>query len=170
MALAVKSQQPGAKPNGEPLSTPQLARLMGVPSNKIREFIVDGMPVFRRGGQGTPNILSSADCIQWLRERGIGRPGPKTSENDPKRRIESLRAEEIELELAKKRGEVITIDKIEPWARDEAAKLRTATVDIIRDARAEFGEDAGSWLEDRLSRMLNRFANGLATAGEREEV
>src|SRR5678815_2296464 len=93
-------QQQETKPRGIACSVPEMARLMDVTNGKIREFITEGMPVFSGGGKGKANVLSSADCIEWLRQRGFGKAGPKSTkqfdEDDPRKRFELLKLEQTE--------------------------------------------------------------------------
>jgi phage terminase Nu1 subunit (DNA packaging protein) len=155
---------------GKPLSTQEFAALMDVTSHQIREFINDGMPVYKLGGKGKQHILSSADCISWLRQRKgnglVGRPPKEIDENDPKSRINAIKVERAEIDLAEKRGDLIHTADLSPFIDDKMVIMRGEFVQIPEEFREEFPEAPPigrmvRWLNDRITGTLNRLATGL---------
>lgn len=162
--MAKNSQQLAQPLKGEALSVPQLAKLMAVSNVKIREFITEGMPVYSGGGKGIPNVLSSADCIQWLRQRGTAKLGRKPNssvnpetENDPKRQMERLKLEQTEIELGRERGDLVSMADMIPKVREAATNFRIGLLDIVRDFREDHGDGIADELERRIRTTLKSF-------------
>lgn len=95
----------------------QLAAMFGVTEKTIVEWQDEGMPVELRGQAPRPNEYLAADCIRWYVDREVR----KVRAESPRDRVFRLQAEDLELKLAEKRGQLVPTAMIEP-------KLRAAIV------------------------------------------
>lgn len=91
----------------------QIADLFGVAPKTIVEWQEAGFPIAVRGGPGVPSEYESESCINWL----IGREVRKVQAETPRDRLFRLQAEEMEIKLAKERGQLIPASLLEPALR-----------------------------------------------------
>lgn len=165
--MPIKQQHQVQTLRGIACSVPEFAKLMNVTPNAIRALIMEGMPVYDGGGKGKSNVLSSADCIQWLRGRGFPKSGrkPKSEtdpepDNDPKRQMERLKLEQTEIELGRDRGELVSMSEMIPKVREAATQFRIGLLDIVRDFRELHGDEIAAKLERRMRATLKTFETG----------
>jgi terminase small subunit / prophage DNA-packing protein len=111
----------------------QLASMFGVHRSTISQWQADGMPVLKRsskGGKGGGNQFDTADVLDWYKKRAIK---SATGSDDDQLPIEEVRRRKIaaeaelqELELAKKKGEVIELSEVKRDLIDKMVNLRSA--------------------------------------------
>lgn len=87
-----------------------IAALFGVVPKTITEWQEAGFPVAVQGGPGVPSQYDSAACIRWLVDRDVR----KVQSESPKDRVLRLQAENLELDLAARRGTLIEAATVEP--------------------------------------------------------
>lgn len=136
----------------------QVADAFGVAPKTIVEWQAQGFPVAERGGPGVPSQYELAECINWLVKRAVD----KIQGESPRDRLFRLQADQLEMDLAVKRGQLIPANAVEP-------KLRAAIVSAREQFLAEpprlsmliQGRDrAGA--EDLIFEAFERFLTKLA--------
>lgn len=126
-----------------------LAAMFGVAPKTIVEWQEQGLPIHKRGKPGVPSQYQADECIAWY----VAREVAKVQGESPRDRLARLQAEEIELRLAEKRGQLVPTSSIEPmWTAmvgsargylrgqsDDLAELmeHTEGVEAKRDLLAE---------------------------------
>ncbi len=106
----------------------RIAEVFGVAPKTIVEWQEAGFPVAVRGGPGVPSEYESADCIAWMVKREVG----KVQEESPRDRVFRLQADNLEIDLAEKRGRLIPVDAVEPKWR---AACLAARESLLRERR-----------------------------------
>jgi phage terminase Nu1 subunit (DNA packaging protein) len=126
-----------------------LADLFGVTVKTIAEWQEQGMPIAVRGKPGVASEYDSKACIEWRVQHEL----EKVKGESPKDRLDRLRGDREELELAEKRGQLVPADQVEPmwdgmvaaarsFLRSEVNRLaqlleQTSGVEAKRDLIAE---------------------------------
>lgn len=142
-----------------------IADMFGVSRETIDNWQQQGMPVAKRGGPGVPSEYESAACIDWLVTREVG----KVQAEKPADRLARLKADEIELNLAERRGLLIPAEQLEPKLRaafvaarehwlNEPARLSRAiqgkredeAEELLRQAFEEFLARLARWRDAEL--------------------
>lgn len=75
----------------------QLADVMGKHVNTIQKWQLEGMPVAQLGENGTENVYDTEAVIQWYVNRMLDQANPDHEKN----RLDRVRADKIELDMAK---------------------------------------------------------------------
>lgn len=84
--------------------------MFGVAPKTIVEWQEQGMPIAERGRPGVPSLYDSRACIDWYLQREMNKANVET----PRDRLARLQADEVELKLAERRGQLVPADQIEP--------------------------------------------------------
>ena len=87
-----------------------MADVLGVAPKTIVEWQEQGLPIASRGRPGVASEYDSAAVIEWLVQREV----TKVQAEGPRDRLARLQADEIELRLAEKHGQLVPADKVEP--------------------------------------------------------
>lgn len=91
----------------------ELADIMGITQKSLSLWQRDGLPVKLETENGLSNQYDTAEVIAWY----VARELAKTSGESPKDRLARLQGDNVELELATKRGLLIEASEIEPaWS------------------------------------------------------
>lgn len=88
----------------------EIAELLGVTARTITEWQATGMPIAVQGGPGVPGEYDAPACIRWLVEREVR----KVQGENPRDRLDRLRGDELEMNLARERGKLIEAGTVEP--------------------------------------------------------
>lgn len=99
-----------------------IADMFGVSRETIDNWQQQGLPVAKRGGPGVPSEYDSAPCIAWYVDREVG----KVQAEKPGDRLARLKADEIELNLAERRGLLIPAEQLEPKLKAAFVAAREA--------------------------------------------
>lgn len=91
----------------------ELAGMFGVTPKTITEWQADAMPVAVQGGPGVASEYDSVDCIRWLVQREVR----KVQGESPKDRLHRLQGDDLEIKLARERGQLIQAATVEPAMR-----------------------------------------------------
>ncbi|MDK9705004.1 MAG: terminase small subunit [Sulfuritalea sp.] len=92
----------------------ELAEIFGVSARTITEWQAGGMPVAVHGGPGVPGEYDSVACVRWLVDREVRKvQGPES----PKDRLSRLQGDDLEMKLARERGQLIPAAAVEPAMR-----------------------------------------------------
>lgn len=88
---------------GKSVNKRELAEIIGVSERTFSEYQKDGsFPIVSSGGRGSENVYDTANVIQWLIEREVlRRAGEK-----PKDRLDRVKADKVELDLAERLGQL----------------------------------------------------------------
>lgn len=97
-----------------------LADMFSVAPKTIVEWQESGLPIAIQGGPGIPSEYDSAACIRWLVEREVH----KVQGESPKDRVLRLQAENLEMDLAERRGTLIDAGAVEPMMRAAIVSAR----------------------------------------------
>lgn len=98
----------------------EIAAMFGVTARTITDWQEAGMPIARQGGPGVPGEYDSELCIRWLVEREVR----KVQGESPKDRVLRLQAENMEMDLALRRGTLIDVAAVEPMMRAAIVSAR----------------------------------------------
>ena len=110
-----------------------IADVLGVSAKTVVQWQEAGMPVLERGRPGVPSIYESADCVRWCIDREV----TKAVGEKPKDRLDRVRAEAIEMDMAVKRGQLIAADAIEPRMRAAIVSAR----ELLSQERSKLARD-----------------------------
>lgn len=122
---------------GDLLSTPDMARLMGLSEARVRQLAARGtIPQASRGKfdpfQVMPAYLAS------LRAAASGRAGPAPGElQDERLRIQRAKRIKLELEAARMAGAMVDVAKV----RDQAAKIASIVMAAIGNLPARLSDE-----------------------------
>ena len=110
-----------------------LSHLWGVALNTVKAWVRRGCPVVARGGRGREWQFDTAAVAQWREEQAAAAAVGDTSAIDleeARRRKEAALAAMAELDLAKRRGEVVEIEAIADIVGEEYTRLRARLLAI----------------------------------------
>src|SRR6267143_1473298 len=107
---------------GQIVNRNEMAGILGCSPGTLDRHVAAGCPIIQRGTTKTGHKFNSADVIRWIEGRkstaGIG-------QSDPARRRYMLAAAELkEIQLAEKRGELVSISVVTATLRDELTAVR----------------------------------------------
>jgi phage terminase Nu1 subunit (DNA packaging protein) len=142
----------------EALSASQLGKLIGVTPRRVQQLARE--QVIPRVGQRYPLRAAVRSYCAWLRDRATGR------DDDPARqRLTLARAEMAELELAKRRGELVEVDAVLALDADRNIRARQVLEAFPgRLAPSFVGETDRVAIEDRLREVAGELAAQLERA------
>ena len=92
---------------GKVVNKRELAEIMGVSEQSLTDWQRIGMPMLLDADRGHPNSYDTAAVIGWRIERALG-----ASRESAKERLDRITADLRELELHKRRGEMIAVDEV----------------------------------------------------------
>jgi phage terminase Nu1 subunit (DNA packaging protein) len=98
----------------------EIAAMFGVTARTITDWQEAGMPVAVQGGPGVPGEYEAPACIRWLVEREVR----KVQGESPKDRLSRLQGDQLEMDLAERRGKLIEVGTIEPMMRAAIVSAR----------------------------------------------
>lgn len=112
-----------------------LSDVVGVSQQALDKWQKAGMPIKTKASRGGENEYDTVAVIKWMIQRELSR----NSSTTPKDRLDNLRADEIEMRLAKEAGQLI--DAV------EAEQLWTALVTSTRLELKSFADQIKSQLK-----------------------
>src|SRR5438067_2184173 len=120
---------------GKIVNRAELAGILARSPPAIDTMVRSGCPQISRGGSGTESEFNTAEVIKWLlaRERDAVRAEfdpEKAGANEGKRRFTAAAAELKELQLAEKRGELVSITAVTAKWIDECVAVRSRLLAI----------------------------------------
>lgn len=98
----------------------EIAAMFGVTARTITDWQEAGMPVAVQGGPGVPGEYDAPACIRWLVEREVR----KVQGENPKDRLARLQGDQLEMDLAARRGKLIEAAAVEPMMRAAIVSAR----------------------------------------------
>jgi hypothetical protein len=158
----------------ELLTVKQLAELIGVNTHTVRLYIENGMPVAENGGKGIPHKIDMRDAWKWAFEtRNKGQRGrPKQAGEDD--RIQAIKIEMAEIELAKKRGDLFHLGDWVPLIEEALIAARQRFVNISGDFQSEFSDTPDAdrmsrWIKSAIADAMRSMARGLMDVPQQTE-
>jgi len=107
-----------------------MAKLVGKSQETLRLWIKEGCPVAEDYVQGKKGYrLDSREVIEWYKKRSVASAtsfGDSITKEEAQRRKLAAEAELAELEIAKKKGEVVDIGQMKTELSNRFTELRTA--------------------------------------------
>jgi phage terminase Nu1 subunit (DNA packaging protein) len=99
-----------------------MAGILGCSPGTLDRHVAAGCPIIKRGTTKTGHKFNSADVIRWVEVR---KSSAAISQSDPARRRYLLAAAELkEIQLAEKRGELVSITAVTEKLADELTAAR----------------------------------------------
>lgn len=114
-------------PKGRQANQTDLADIHGCSLPTIRAWVRRGCPVIHRGGKGREWLFNTADVAQWREEQAAAAAVGDTSAMDldeARRRKEAAFAAMAELDLGKRRGELVEIESVSEIVGEEYSRVR----------------------------------------------
>jgi len=113
------------------VTTSELGKIMGVTHQTIYQWRKQGCPSEKRGeGTNSGHVFDTREVIKWRDKRTLRQAAEKDEDaltkEEAQRRKLSAEAAMQELELARKRGDVVELREIELKLSDEFAQLRSS--------------------------------------------
>lgn len=109
------------------VSKADLARAMGVSTVTITQWVGKGCPFEQKGSPGRPWLFSLPDVVAWredqIQAQAVG-DTTKLDLNEARRRKLAAEAAHAELDLAKRRGELVEIAEVAAAVGDDYTNLR----------------------------------------------
>lgn len=141
----------------------EIAAGFGLTRKTVHDMVAAGLPVVisGKGGRGNPTVINLRDLYEWI----SGRKSPK---NDGKlNRLEEIRIERAELELAERRGDLVHADDFGPFVEDKFVEMRQTLVnDVVIAVRERCGNEAADIVYALNAAALNATARGVKAAPE----
>lgn len=131
----------------------ELGEILGVSDTALTEWQRDNMPVIERGGPGVSGRYDTEAVINWMIERALARVARET----PKDRLDRVTAELRELELGKRRGELVEMRGVQRSLGAFLIELRTRLLAI--PAAPEVPEELRAALDARIRQSLQDIAD-----------
>lgn len=109
-----------------------IAQHMGVSLPTIDRWVKDGMPVVQRGSRGVEWVFDLPEVIRWRVERASREAAADAPDglDEIEKRTAQAKLQLVELELAKKRGEVAAIRDFERAQAKAFAEIRTNVMNV----------------------------------------
>lgn len=119
---------------GLKLNRADLAAAMGVTLITIDNWRREGMPQMAGGTKGVACVFDLAEVVKWYAARkAAAAAGEETTDvQEIERRTARAKMEMVELELAKKRGEVATIRDFERAQAKLCAEIRANVLNVTQ--------------------------------------
>lgn len=136
---------------GRKVTKPELAEILGITTQAVDQMMRRGCPMVRHGGRGHGGTLfDTAAVIAWREERAATMAkGPVVDLEEAKVRKAVADAEDAELKVAERRGELVSIDDVADLVEREYASVRSRLESIPDKVAPRWGQ-AKSVSEARL--------------------
>ena len=112
---------------GQIVNQSQLAETFGTTMPTVRAWVRRGCPVVQRGAKGKQWQFNTAEVAAWREQEAAAAAVGDTSRMDldeSRRRKEAANAAMAEIDLAKRRGELVEVEHIAEIVGDEYSRLR----------------------------------------------
>lgn len=156
------------------LNRSEIAQLFGVSLPTISQWLSKGMPFESKGTQGRKWSFNASEVVKWREAMIVSQAIGDTSGLDldeARRRKLAAEAAMVELDLAKRKGEVIEIDAVAGVVGDDYANVRAKLLSLpTKLAPQLIGIDdvatCKALIERGVSEALEEFtADGIYTNG-----
>lgn len=147
---------------GKTVNKAELSEILGVSERSLTEWQDEDppMPIEKRADlRGQSHEYDTAKVILWLRQRDLRVAGIESARD----RLANLQAEEIELRLAEKRGQLVPTDKVEPmWNAMVSAARSYLRAEVNRLAQLLNHIDGIEARRDLLAETFDAFLTKLS--------
>jgi phage terminase Nu1 subunit (DNA packaging protein) len=103
----------------------EVAEVLGVSSRQVHNLVKEGMPRHAENGK---TYYDAPECVAWYLARKVAEAesnAEPTSEWESKARLDSLRADLLDIELQRARGQVMPVEYAVSQLEGIGARLRT---------------------------------------------
>jgi terminase small subunit / prophage DNA-packing protein len=144
---------------GKVVNKHDLAEVLGIAERTLTAWQKAGMPMQPRGIRGEANEYDTERVIRWWIKREVR----KVQDEQPRDRLARVQADEVELKLAEKRGELIPKSAIRPaWlgfvvATRQALRALPASL-APAVAQLEGVDEIRDFLEEGIDEALTKLA------------
>ena len=110
-----------------------VARFMGVSVNTVTQWVGKGLPYIQKGGAGKSWVFDMPEVVAWREEQiALAAVGDTASLDIDEARRRKLAAEAAlaEIEVSKKRGEVVEIEAVADAVGDDYANVRAKLLSL----------------------------------------
>lgn len=136
----------------------EIAAMFGVTARTITDWQEAGMPVAVQGGPGVPGEYDAPACIRWMIEREVR----KVQGESPKDRLARLQGDQLEMDLAERKGKLIEAAAVEPMMRaaivSARERIRNAPAQIAAALEGRDKAERETLLRELLDDMLAKLA------------
>src|SRR6266446_1471296 len=107
---------------GQIVNRNEMSGILGCSPGTLDRHVAAGCPIIQRGTTKTGHKFNSADVIRWVQGR---KSSAAVGQSDQARRRYSLAMAELkEIQLAEKRGELVSISAVTATLADELTAVR----------------------------------------------
>lgn len=156
---------------GKRVNKRELAEIVGYTERALTDFQAESpaLPMVTKGERGEENEYDTEEVIGWLVARAMKKAGGEESQRD---RLTRLQAEDLEIDLRKKKGEIVTVEEIEPTWRERvfgaAGFIASSPSRIAQELEALPGIEAKrKWLKEE---FVPSFLTRLGVDGARMQA
>ena len=136
-----------------------LSEVLGVSERTLTEWQKEGLPVHFRAERGGENQYETAAVIKWHCDRQL----QKANQVSAKDRLDNLRADEIEVRMAKDAGNLLDALEVEQLWTSLITAARVDLLNFADDLKASLREKgfdpSGLAIDSELEAILERLAN-----------
>lgn len=129
----------------------EIGEIMDVSQQTISDWLAKGMPVLDRGAAFTDGAYDTGAVIRWRIDQELARASRET----PRDRLDRATAELREMDLAKRRGELVEVDAmIKVWTSIVvAARLRILALATAPDVPEAYRQTLSERVRDALQEL-----------------
>jgi phage terminase Nu1 subunit (DNA packaging protein) len=110
---------------GQIANRDEMAGILGISVTTLDRYVRAGCPVVERAENRREYRFNSADVIAWREEREAQAKAASPAADDVRRRYTLAAAQLKELELAERRGLMVSVEDILPTLVDQLANVRS---------------------------------------------
>ena len=114
-------------PKGNEVNKSALAETFGVSLPTVNAWVRRGCPVVQKGSKSRQWLFNTAEVAAWREDEAAAAAVGDTAKMDmdeDRRRNEAAKAAMSELDLAKRRGELIEIESVAEYVGEEYSRIR----------------------------------------------
>lgn len=118
---------------GRHFTKAELAESLNVSLTTVTNWVRNGCPFVTRGTKGKAWVFDLADVVTWRQERAVEQALGDTSTlsiDEARRRKVSAEAAMMELDLSKRRGEVVEIADVAEMVGEDYANVRAKLLSL----------------------------------------
>lgn len=154
-----------SKIDGRLVTQGELAAIYGITTKTLREWEARGLPVIERGAKGKTASYNTAAVIRWreaqlLMSASGGAAAADTA--DAKRRRIMANAAMDEMNLAVRRGELVSIEEVGVAVEAEYSLVRSNFMALPGDVAAELLDRSIPDIQDILATKVSEILHGLS--------
>lgn len=113
---------------GKRVNMTEFCQILDITRKTARDWIDKGMPIVQKADRKRKldYLIDTLAAIEWRYQPGVTNANNDLSATELKRRILALQYESEEIDLIKKRDELVYIDDVHTFIRDQYTRIRQA--------------------------------------------